>query len=144
MVDNNREDVTDVKIENMSFSNRVIIYTEGLVTLHGCALHGLSWFFMYKSQHEPDFTYNTAEMIPSVINNKTIHIISTSVYSDPTMYLLSGIRTVNIINSDFALRLKKLKIVAGNKSMETVSSCHLTVRNISITDTTVTNSDTYY
>ena len=138
MVDNNREDVTHVKVENISFSNRVIIYTEGLVTLHGCALNHWTQFFMYKSQYETDFTYNTAEMIPSVIKNKTINIISTSVYGDLGMYLLSGIRTVNIISSDFVLGY--LDVVAGNKSMETVSSRYLTVLNISIINTTLTKS----
>ena len=96
---------------------------------------GQTQFFMYKSQYEPDFTYKTAEMIPSVINNKTINIISTSVYSYLGMYLLSGIRTVNIIKSDFGRR-DWLYIIAGNKSMESVCSHHFTVLNISIINTT--------
>ena len=139
---NNREDVTHVKIEDMSFSNRVIIYTEGLVTLHGCTLHKWTHIFMYKSHYETDFTYKTAEMIPSVIKNKTINIISTGVHDDLFMYLLSGIRTVNILNSDFVSG--NLLIVAGNKSVESVSSHHLTVLNISITNTTFTNYDFTY
>ena len=144
MADNNREDVTHVKIENTEFTNRVIIYTEGLVTLYGCALHRWTRFFMYKSQYEPDFTYKTAEMIPSVINNKTINIINTSVHRTLRMYLLSGIRTVNIINSDFGLvSYKQLWFVAGNKSVDTVNSRHLTVLNISIINTTFTYYHTY-
>ena len=39
VADNNREDVTHVKIENISFNDDVIIYTEGLVTLYGCTLN---------------------------------------------------------------------------------------------------------
>ena len=147
MAENNREDVTHVNIENISFNNRVIIYTKGLVTLHGCTLHEMTQFFMYKSQHEPEFTYKTAEMIPSVISNKTINIINTSVHCTPRMYLLSGIRTANIINSDVGsadLRYKYLYFLAGNKSVDTVSSCHLTVLNISIINTTFTKYGTYY
>ena len=147
MADNNREDVTHVKIENISFNknNTVIIYTEGLVTLYGCTLHGWTWFFMYKSQYEPDFTYETAEMIPSVINNKTINIINTSVHRGLRMYLLSGIRTVNIINSDFdGYDYYRLRFTARNKSVDTVSSRHLTVLNISIINTTFTNYVLYY
>ena len=128
----------------MSFSNEVIIYTEALVTLHGCALHNDVDFFMCKSQHEPDFTYNTAEMIPSVINNKTINIISTSVHYYLHMYLLLGIRTVNILRSDFISDLHRLYVVAGNKSVESVNSRHLTVLNISIINTTFTNFDMFY
>ena len=75
VADDNREDMTHVKIENISFNNSIIIYTEGLVTLYGCTLHKPTRFFMYKSQYEPDFIYKTAEMIPSVIRNKTINII---------------------------------------------------------------------
>ena len=144
MADNNREDLTHVKIENISFSDDVIIYTEGLVTLHGCTIHDwtLIYFFMYKSQHEPDFTYKTAEMIPSVISSKTINIINTSVHNYLYLYLLSGIRTINIINSDFTESW--LKVVARNKSMEAVSSRHLTVLNISIINSTFTYYDTYY
>ena len=143
MADNNREDVTHVKIENISFdkNNTVIIYTEGLVTLQGCTLHRWTLFFMYKSQHEDDFTYEAAEMIPSVINNKTINIINTSVHSYLPMYLLSGIRTVNIIRSDFS---RYLEVVAGNKSLDTVCSRDLTVLNISIINTTFTSSGTVY
>ena len=145
MADNNREDVTHVKIENISFSNKVIFYTEGLVTLNGCTLNHWTWFFIYKSQYEPDITYKTAERIPSAINNKTINIINTSVHHYLFMYLLSGIRTVNIIRSDFAVDLyKQLWFFAGNKSMETVNSRHLTVLNISIINTTFTNSETCY
>ena len=142
MADNNREDVTHVQIKNISFNNYIIIYTEGLVTLDGCTLHERTWFFIYKSQHEPNFTYKTAEMIPSVINNKTINIINTRFHTYLHMYLLSGIRTVNIINSDFISSW--VHLVAGNKSMETVSSRHLTVLNISIINSTFTNYDTYY
>ena len=142
VADNNREDVTHVKIENISFNDYVIIYTEGLVTLQGCTLNHMIDIFMYKSQHEPDFTYKTAEMIPSLISNKTINIINTSVHHILRMYLLSGIKTVNIIRSDFDIVL--LTFVAGNKSMETVSSRHLTVLNISIINTTFTNYQTDY
>ena len=143
VADNNREDVTHVQIENISFNKYIIIYTEGLVTLDGCTLHNTTRFFIYKSQHEPNFTYKTAELIPSVINNKTINIINTSVHGDYLcMYLLSGIRTVNVINSDFISSW--VDLVAGNKSMETVSSRHLTVLNISIINSTFTNYDTYY
>ena len=135
MADNNREDVTHVKIENISFNknNTVIIYTEGLVTLYGCTLHGWTWFFMYKSQYEPDFTYETAEMIPSVIYNKTINIINTSVHNDLYLYLLSGLRTINIVRSDFDWFY--ISFVARNKSTEAACSHHLTVLNISIIDT---------
>ena len=146
VADNNREDVTHVKIENISFNyNEVIFYTKGLVTLYGCTIHGWTWFFMYKSQYEPDFTYETAEMIPSVISNKTINIINTSVHHTLWMSLLSGIRTVNIINSDFGLvSYEHFWFVAGNKSVDTVNSRHLTVLNISIINTTFTNYVTYY
>ena len=147
MADNNREDVTHVKIENTEFNNEVIIYTKGLVTLHGCTLHDWTTFFMYESQNEPDFTYKTAEMIPSVINNKTINIINTSVHGNLELVLLSGIRTVNIICSDVGsadLRDKYLDYFAGNKSVETVNSCHLTVLNISIINTTFTYCPTNY
>ena len=135
--------MTHVHIENISFNknNDVIIYTEGLVTLQGCTLYGWIDIFMYKSQYEADFTYKTAEMIPSFINNKTINIINTSVHYDLYMYLLSGIRTVNIIRSNFS---SDLLFVAGNKSLDTVNSRNLTVLNISIINTTFTNSDTYY
>ena len=142
MADNNREDVTHVKIENISFNDFVIIYTEGLVTLYGCTIHWWIRFFMHKSQHEPDVTYKTAEMIPSVINNKTINIINTSVHGDLEMYLLSGIRTINIIRSDFILSF--LEVVAGNKSVDTVNSRHLVVLNISIINTTFTEGRTDY
>ena len=141
VADNNREDVTHVKIENTEFNNEVIIYTKGLVTLYGCTIHYFTWFFMYNSQYEPDITYKTAEMIPSVISNKTINIINTSVHGYLHMNLLSGIRTVNIVRSDFG---GDLLFVAGNKSMETVCSRHLTVLNISIINTTLTNCDTLY
>ena len=146
VADNNREDVTHVKIENISFSNTVIIYTEGLVTLDGCTLHKTTRFFMYKSQYEPDFTYKTAEMIPSVINKKTINIINTSVQHNLELNLLSGIRTVNIINSDFfgANSYNYLLFVSGNKSMDKLSSRRLTVLNISIINTTFTKCRTYY
>ena len=142
VADNNREDVTHVQIKNISFNNYTIIYPEGLVTLDGCTLHERTWFFIYKSQHEPNFTYKTAEMIPSVINNKTINIINTSFHTCLHMYLLSGIRTVNIINSDFISCW--VDLVAGNKSMETVSSRHLTVLNISIINSTFTYYNTLY
>ena len=79
VADNNREDVTNVQIENISFNNVVIIHTEGLVTLSGCSLHRWTFFFIYKSQNEHDFTYKTAELIPSVINNKMINIINTRI-----------------------------------------------------------------
>ena len=141
MADNNRGDVTIVKIENISFNDYVIIYTEGLVTLHECTLNAGIYILLYKSQNEPDFTYKTAEMIPSAINNKTINIINTSFNSDLHMYLLSGIRTINIIGSDFG---GNLLFLAGNKSVETVNSHHLTVLNISIINTTFTNYVTYY
>ena len=140
--DNNRQDVTHVKIENIVIHGSVIIYSEGLVTLHGCTLYNWMRFFMYKSQHESDFTYKTAEMIPSVINNKTINIISTSVHDYLYMYLLSGIRTVKILNSDFVWGW--LDIVAGNKSVESVSLRYLRVLNISILNTTFTNYDITY
>ena len=74
MADSNREDVTHVKIENIEFNEWVILYTEGLVTLNGCTIYDWTLFFMHKSQYEADFIYKTAEMIPSVINNKTINI----------------------------------------------------------------------
>ena len=147
MADNNREDVTHVKIENISFNDYVIIYTEGLVTLYGCTINEMTRFFMYKSQHEIDFTYETAEMIPSVINNKTINIINTSVHRTLMMHLLSGIRTVNILSSDISsadLRYKYVSFVAGNKTVETVNSRHLEVLNISIINTTFTKYDTGY
>ena len=147
MVDNDREDVTHVKIENISFNDYIIINTEGLVTLQGCTLHRRTWFFMHKSQYEPDFTYKTAEMIPSAINNKTINIINTSFHGDLFMYLLSGIRTIGIINSDVGsadFRYNYLYFTAGNKSVGTVNSHHLTVLNISIINTTFTNYSTYY
>ena len=142
MADDNREDVTHVKIENISFNNdRVIIHTKGLVTLHGCTLNAGIYIFLYKSQCEPDFTYKTAEMIPSTIYNKTIYFINTSVRGYLGMYLLSGIRTINIIGSDFG---GDLLFVAGNKSVDTVNSRHLTVLNISIINTTFTNYQTDY
>ena len=141
VADNNREDVTHMKIENISFNDYVIIYTEGLGTLSGWTLHKTTRFFMYKSQHEPNFTYKTAEMIPSVINNKTMNIINTSVRYYLDMYLLTGIRTVNIIRSDFSYGLV---VFAGNKSVDTVNSRHLTVLNISIINTTFTKGRIYY
>ena len=147
MADNSREDVTHVNIENILFNDYVIIYTKGLVTLYGCTIHKGTMFFMHKSQYESDFTYKTAEMIPSVINNKTINIINTSVHHRLRMYLLSGIRTVNIINSDVGsvdLSYKYLYFTAGNKSVDTVNSWHLTVLNISIIYTTFTNCRTDY
>ena len=119
----------------------VIFYTKGSATLHGCTLKARIYIFLHKSQNEPDFTYKTAEMIPSAINNKTINIINTSFHSNLHMYLLSGIRTINIIGSDLG---GDLLFVAGNKSVETVNSCHLTVLNISIIKTTFTNSYTAY
>ena len=147
VADNNRENVTHVKIENLSFNNDVIIYTEGLVTLYGCTLYAPIDIFISKSQHESDFTYKTADMIPSVINNKTINIINTSVHHHLFMYLMSGIRTVNIINFDVGsadLRFNYLYFTAGNKSVDMVNSRHLTVLNISIINTTFTNYGTYY
>ena len=139
VADNNREDVTHVKLENISFNDDLLIYTKGLVTLHGCTIHYFTWFFMYKSQHETDFTYKTAEMIPFVISNKTINIINTNFHDYLHLYLLSGITTVNIIRSDFVPNwLACLRIVAGNKTMEIVNSHHLTVLNISIINTTFT------
>ena len=110
--------------------------------MQGCTLHKMTRFFMYKSQHEPDFTYKTAEMIPSVINNKTVNIINTSVRNILWMYLLSGIRTINIVNSDFDWFY--IPFVARNKSMEAACSRHLTVLNISIINTTFTDCFTYY
>ena len=98
---------------------------------------------MYKSQHEADFTYKTAEMIPSVINNKTINIINKSVRGYLHIYLWSGIGTVNIIRSDF-MTISWLEVSAGNKSMEVACSHHLTVLNISIINTTLTNCVTIY
>ena len=143
VADNNREDMTHVKIENnISFRKSVIIYTEGLVTLHGCTILDWTQFFIYKSQYETDFTYKTAGMIPSVIYNKTINIINTSVHHHLYINLLSGIRTLHIIRSDFISRW--LEVIVGNKSVDTVCSCHLTVVNISIINTTFTNYDTYY
>ena len=97
---------------------------------------------MYKSQYEPDFTYKTAEMIPSVINKKTINITNASVHGDLRMYLLSGIRTVNIMNSDFISSW--VAIVGGNKAVEILNSRHLTVLNISIINSTFTMCHTYY
>ena len=145
MADNNREDVTHVKLENISFNDDLLIYTKGLVTLHGCTIHYFTWFFMYKSQHETDFIYKTAEMIPFVISNKTINIINTNFHDYLHLYLLSGITTVNIIRSDFVPNwLACLRIVAANKTMEIVNSHHLTVLNISIIDTTFTNYLTQY
>ena len=141
MANDNREDVTNVKIENIAFNDYVIIYTEGLVTLHECTLNAGIYIFLYKSQSEPDFTYKTAEMIPSAINNKTINIINTSFHFDLHMYLLSGIRTIKIIGSDFG---GDLLLVSGNKSVETVNSHHLTVLNISIINTSFTDYDTSF
>ena len=141
VADDKRKDVPHVKIENTEFTNRVIIYTEGLVTLYRCTLHWWITFFMYKSQHEPDFTYETAEMIPSVISNKTINIINTSVYSVLLINLLSGIRTFNIVRSDFG---GYLLFVAGNKSVDTACSRHLTVLNFSIINTSFTYFDIGY
>ena len=89
----------------------------------------------------------TSHIIPSVINNKTIDIINTSVHHRLWMHLLSGIRTINIISSDIGsadLGYKYLHFIAGNKSMDTVNSRHLTVLNISIINTTFTNYGTYY
>ena len=142
VADNNREDVTHVKIENISFNQWLIIYSEGLVTLYGCTLNAGIDIFMYKSQHEPDFTYKTAEMIPSAINNKTINMINTTFHHTLRMYLLSGIRTVNIISS--VVDWGSLDLVVGNKSVDTVNSRHLKVLNISIINTTFTNYGTYY
>ena len=144
MADNNREDVTYVQIENIAFSSGVIIYTEGLVTLYRCTIHYGIQFFIYKSQNEPDFTYKMAEMIPSAISNKMIKIISTSVNYHLMFYLLSGIRTVNIISSDFFENWGMLWFIAGNKYVETACSHHLIVFNISIINTTLTNCHTDY
>ena len=84
-------------------------------------------------------------MIPSVINNKTINIIHTSVNGYLHIHLSSGIRTVNIISSDLVVDLwYGLFLVARNKSVDTVNSCHLTVLNISIINTTLTNCVTAY
>ena len=141
VADNNRKDVTHVQIENISFRDDAIIYTKGLVTLYGCTLNAWIGFFMYKSQHETDFTYEIAEMIPSVINNKMINIINTSVHHNLWLYLLSGIRTINIIESDFG---GDLLFFAGNKSVDTVSSRHLKVLNVSIINATFTNYGAYY
>ena len=116
---------------NISFNNTVIIYTKGLVTLHGCTLHGSTWFFIYKSQYETDFTYKTADIIPLSIKNKMINIINTSVNDYLEMFHSSGIRSISIISV--------LEVVAGNESVKTVNSCHLTVLNISIINTTFTN-----
>ena len=63
------------------------------------------------------------------------------------MYLLSGIRTVNIVNSDVSsadFRDKYLYFIARNKSVDTVNSRHLTVLNINIINTTFTNCLIYY
>ena len=149
MADSSREDVTHVKIENISFNDNVIIYTEGLVTIKECTIHNWTTFFMYKNEKEPDFTYKTVEMIPSGINSKTINIISTSVHGYLYLYLLSGIRTVNIVRSDvgsvnFNHNHNNLEVVAGNKSVGAACSCHLTVLNISIINSTFTYYDTYY
>ena len=103
VADDKRKDVTHVKLQNISFNDHVVIYTEGLVMLQGCTLNAGIDIFMYKSQNEPDFTYKTTDMIPSVINNKTINIINTSVHGYLYLYLLSEIRTVNIINSYFVV-----------------------------------------
>ena len=66
------------------------------ITLHNVV------FFLKKSQHEPYFTYKTAEMIPSVINNRTINFTNTSFHEyGIEMYLLSGIRTIKILNCEF-------------------------------------------
>ena len=141
VADNNREDVTHVQIENISFNNdRVKIHTKGIVTLRGCTLNAGIYIFLYKSQNEPDFTYKTAEMIPSAINNKTINIINTSVPDYLFIYLLSGIRTINILRSDFVVDLyRQLGFAAGNKSVDTVNPRHLVVLNISIINTTFIN-----
>ena len=147
VTDNDRGDVTHVKIENISFNNKVIIYTEGLVTIQECTLHASIEFFIYKSQYEADFTYKTAEKIPFLINNKLFHIINTSVLESLYMYLLSGIRAVNIIKSDYVWdndRFKKLMFVAGNKSVATLNSNHLIVLNVSIINTTFTKYDIHY
>ena len=145
MADNDTEDVTHVEIENMSFSNYVIIYTEGLVTLYKCTLHDWIEFFIYKSKNEPDFTYKTAEIIPSTINNNTINIINTSFHGHLYMYLLSGIKTVNIICSDFVMEFyQEGHFVAGNKSVEKVNSHHLTVLNITIINSIFTKYSIRY
>ena len=54
---------------------------------------------------------------------------------------MSGIRTINIIGSDFG---GNLLFVAGNKSVDTVNLRHLTVLNISIINTTFTIYETDY
>ena len=109
--------------------------------MHGCTLYEKTWLSMHKSQQEDDFTYKTAEMIPSILNNKTINIINTSFHDYLAMYLLSGIRTFNIIRCDF---VDFIDMFAGNKSVETVNSLHLIVLNINIINTTLTNFDIAY
>ena len=128
MTDDNSEDMTRVHFENISFNSNVIINTKGLVTIQGCTVHAWIYFFIHKSQHEADFTYKTTEKIPSVINKRTINFINTSFHGDLQMYLLSGIRTINIVNCEF---VKYLTFVTGNKSTETETR-HLTVLNINI------------
>ena len=114
VADNNKEDVTHVKIENIIFINKVVFYTKGLVTLYGCTIHDWTRFLIY-----------------------------TSVHNVLQMFLLSGIRTVNIINSDFG-KYDNLHFVAGNDCVNTVNLHHVTVFNISIINTTFTNCQTRY
>ena len=141
ITDDNREDMTHVHFENISFNNYVVIINiKGLVTIQGCAVRAWIYFFIHKSQHETGFTYKTAEMIPSVINNRTINFINTSFHEELEMYLLSGIRTINIVNCEF---VKYLSFVSGSKSTETETH-HLTVLNINSINTRFTNTDTYY
>ena len=127
--------MTHVTFENISFNSYVVINTKGLVTMQGCTLQTYIAFFIHKSEQEADFTYKTAEMIPSVINNRTINFINTSFHIELKIYLLSRIRTINIVNCEF---VKYLSFVTGNKSTETETR-HLTVLNISIIKTRFTN-----
>ena len=132
--------MTHVTFENISFNNSVIINTKGLITIQGCTVHAWIDFYIHKSQHEADFTYKTAEKIPSVINNRTIYFINTSFHEWLEMYLLSGIRTINIVNCEF---VNYLIFVTGNKSTKTETR-HLRVLNINIINTRFTNYYTYY
>ena len=125
-----------VTLVNISIKSDIFIYTEGLVTIQVCTAHARVWFYINMSQHEPYFTYKTAEMVPSVINNRTINFMNTSFHYYLHFSLLSGIRTVNIINCDFvADNNQRVTCMVRKKSVETKCSHDLTVLNITIMNT---------
>ena len=128
--------MTDVTFEGILFSDDVIIHTYGLITMNQCTLLNDIGFLMYKNQHEVAFTYKTAEIIPSVINVRAVNFINTSFHESLDMYLLSGIRTVNIISCSFVA--EDVYFVDGNKSVDTVHSHYLKVLNVSIINTIFT------